>query len=78
MRTDSAERDHHPINTMSNFRVHSNHPYTDIRGIVQTIEEKGNLFAEDSKELHAIHTEIIMPAEVVESIMSAESKGQDV
>ena len=62
---------------MSNFRVHSNHPYTDIRGIVQTIEEKGNLFAEDSKELHAIHTEIIMSDEVVESIVSAESKGQE-
>jgi hypothetical protein len=43
---------------------------------VQTIEEKRNLFAEDSKELHAIHTEFIMPDEVVESIVSAESKGQ--
>ena len=46
----------------------------DVKSIVKCIEEKGNPFMEDSKDLLTMHTKVIMPTEVVNSVMSAEER----
>ena len=48
----------------------------DVKSIVRCIEERGNPFTEDSSDLLTMHTKVIMPTEVVKSIMSAEEKGK--
>jgi hypothetical protein len=40
----------------------------DVRNVTTCIEEKGNPFLEDSADLLTLHTKIIMPPEVVESV----------
>ena len=49
----------------------------DVKSIVRCIEEKGNPFTEDSRDLLTMHTKVIMPSEVLVSVMSAEQKGQE-
>ena len=49
----------------------------DMKNIVRCIKEKGNPFMEDSKDLLTMHNTVVMPSEVVNSVMSTEDKGED-
>ena len=40
------------------------------------IEEKGNPFTEDSRDLLTMHTKVIMPSEMFKSVISAAENGQ--
>ena len=60
---------------------HEQHPSTqrrfamNVRNVTTCIDEKGNPFLEDSADLLTLHTKIIMPPEVVESVKCAEATG---
>ena len=63
------------------YRHHEQIPSTqarfaeDVRNVRTCIEEKGNPFFEDSVDLLTLHTNSIMPPEVVKSVKCAEAMG---
>ena len=50
--------------------------FTQVLKAVQVIEELGNPFADDTKDLFTLDTKIIMPGSVVESVKNIESAGK--
>ena len=49
----------------------------DVSSLINTMQEMGNLFSEDSQDLIALDSKQIMPKEVINFVKGAKMIGQD-
>ena len=69
---DNVNADHH-----DQKKINKKSLMKDVSSLINTMQEMGNPFSEDSQDLIALHSKQIMPKEVIDFVKGAKMIGQD-